>query len=289
MRRMLVDASAFITLAEIGKVELLRDIGELVRMPDAVVEEIQGGVAAAILDEVCNGWIGTYNVDSNAEMRNEIADARREAGFHLGIEDVEEEGEGEGVQTALDWSWFTEFLGTYTYMSTSEDGLDSEEHELEQSARTLNKTLTQALKGWSGDVIDGDYIEFVDGIKTPEYRFLAKWANPRVNLEVSRERTRREPTPGQLWFVLEPEGATVDIPVPINFELYILMNRIRKGYTPNARDLERSEGIRLIHSRLSEFTNKKETVRILDKVGSELLRLEEDAFGGVIVGSGGNR
>jgi len=202
---------------------------------------------------------------------------------------LEEEGEGEGVQTALDWSWFTEFLGTYTYMSTSEDGLDSEEHELEQSARTLNKTLTQALKGWSGDVIDGDYIEFVDGIKTPEYRFLAKWANPRVNLEVSRERTRREPTPGQLWFVLEPEGATVDIPVPINFELYILMNRIRKGYTPNARDLERSEGIRLIHSRLSEFTNKKETVRILDKVGSELLRLEEDAFGGVIVGSGGNR
>jgi len=95
MRRMLVDASAFITLAEIGKVELLRDIGELVRMPDAVVEEIQGGVAAAILDEVCNGWIGTYNVDSNAEMRNEIADARREAGFHLGIEDVEEEGEGD--------------------------------------------------------------------------------------------------------------------------------------------------------------------------------------------------
>ena len=83
--------------------------------------------------------------------------------------------------------------------------------------------------------------------------------------------------------MLRPEGTDVDIPVPITFELYILMNRIGRGYSPNARDLERSEGIRLIHSRLSEFTNKQETVRVMDKVGTELLRLEEDAFGGITI------
>ena len=95
MKRVFVDASAFITLAEIGEVELLRDIGELVVMPHAVVEEIQEGVAASILEEIRDDWMDTYYVESNAETRNEIADARREAGQHLGFDEVEDEGQGD--------------------------------------------------------------------------------------------------------------------------------------------------------------------------------------------------
>jgi len=61
------------------------------------------------------------------------------------------------------------------------------------------------------------------------------------------------------------------------------MKRISMGYNPNVRDLERSEGIRLIHSRLSEFTNKQNSVRIIDKNGSVLLNVDKDAFEGITI------
>ncbi len=187
------------------------------------------------------------------------------------------------IRTAIEWTWFEDFLGAYSYFNRESKANQDSEDKLLDSAINMNQTLTNALKGWSGTHSQGDYIEFVDGIKTTEYRFLAQWSNPTPNETKSRRRTKRETLPGQLWFVLEPEGTQNEVPVPISFELYVLMKRISMGYSPNVRDLERSEGIRLIHSRLSEFTEKQKSVRIIDKNGNELLSVEEGAFGGITI------
>jgi len=203
------------------------------------------------------------------------------------LTDTEDEVEGLGpLRTAIEWSWFSEFLGAYTFLDRPEDDPEAAA-SLQDDAAEMNDTLSDALRGWTGDQgSTGEFIEFIDGIKTPEYRFLSKWTDPAVDSNESRQRTRQEATPGKLWFVLRPDESGVDIPVPITFELYVLMKRIGQGYNPNAQDLERSEGIRLIHSRLSEFTDKQETVRILDKAGEERLRLEEDPFGKVKIEEG---
>jgi len=203
------------------------------------------------------------------------------------LTDTEDEVEELGpLRTAIEWSWFSEFLGAYTFLDRPEDDPEAAA-SLQDDAAEMNDTLSDALRGWTGDQgSTGEFIEFIDGIKTPEYRFLSKWTDPAVDSNESRQRTRQEATPGKLWFVLRPDKSGVDIPVPITFELYVLMKRIGQGYNPNAQDLERSEGIRLIHSRLSEFTDKQETVRILDKAGEERLRLEEDPFGKVKIEEG---
>jgi DNA phosphorothioation-dependent restriction protein DptF len=203
------------------------------------------------------------------------------------LTDSKDEVDGLGeLETAIDWSWFSEFLGAYTFLDHTEEGSEGVA-SLQDDAAEMNDTLSDALRGWTGDQgSTGEFIEFIDGIKTPEYRFLSKWTDPSVDPEESRRRTRQEATPGKLWFVLRPDKSGVDIPVPITFELYVLMKRIGRGYNPNAQDIERSEGIRLIHSRLSEFTDKQDTVRILDKAGDERLRLKEDAFGKIKIEEG---
>jgi hypothetical protein len=44
--------------------------------------------------------------------------------------------------------------------------------------------------------------------------------------------------------------------------------------------------MRLIHSRLSEFTKKRDSVRVYGNGGGELFRLETDAFDGVTITGG---
>jgi hypothetical protein len=144
--------------------------------------------------------------------------------------------------------------------------------------RALLETVTESLRGWSGSVADSNYIEFVDGIKSTDYHFVSRWSRPDPSNSKSHEQTREETTPGQLWLVLVPEGTEDSVPVPVTFELYELMKQIRRGYNPNALDLERSEGMRLIHSRLSEFTNKQELVRVLNKLDDELFSVERGGF-----------
>jgi hypothetical protein len=92
-----------------------------------------------------------------------------------------------------------------------------------------------------------------------------------------------------MWIVLEPEGADVSVPVPVTFELYQLMGQIRMGYNPNALDMERSEGMRLIQSRLSEFTNKHELVRVVNKLDEELFRVRKTGFDDIEIVSGDER
>ncbi len=187
------------------------------------------------------------------------------------------------VRTARDWSWFQEFTGALTFFDPPQDRSGD---PYKQDASSAVTTVTKALKGWTGrsDETD-DWIEFVDGVQG-DYKFLSKWEKPTPSLEASKSQTQTETIPGQLWIVLQPGGETLEIPVPITFGLYLLMKRISRGYRPNSRDLERSEGIRLIQSRLSEFTDKKDTVRIENKSDETVLRLERDAFETIQVRSG---
>lgn len=192
-------------------------------------------------------------------------------------------GESE-ITTAKDWSWFAEFTGALTFFDSQSGDAD----DYKRKASSAVNTVTEALKGWSGTgATSADWIEFVDGVQG-EYKFLSKWEKPTPNKRMSRRETREETIPGQLWIVLQPGNTDLDIPVPVTFELYLLMKRISRGYRPNARDLERSEGIRLIHSRLSEFTDKKDTVRITDKSDQNVLRLTRDAFETVEIETGGD-
>ncbi|WP_435365249.1 DNA phosphorothioation-dependent restriction protein DptF [Haloarchaeobius sp. DYHT-AS-18] len=180
------------------------------------------------------------------------------------------------VTTARDWSWFTEFTGALSFFDTLPD---EDSNVPPRYASESVQTVTKALRGWTGSSDhNGDWIEFVDGIKG-EYKFLSKWEKPTPDKEASRQQTAEETIPGQFWIVLKPGVTELVIPVPVTFELYLLMKRISRGYSPNARDIERSEGIRLIHSRLSEFTDKKDTVRVQNKSEEDVLEISRDTFG----------
>lgn len=190
----------------------------------------------------------------------------------------------EVIDTALESEWFKEFLGALTYLNRNPG--EADDSELQEHVSALLDTVTESLQGWSGSVDDGDYIEFVDGIKSTDFRFLSKWNHPDPHIEECHRQTREETTPGQLWLVLKPDDTDVTVPVPVTYELYQLMKRIRNGYNPNALDLERSEGMRLIHSRLSEFTNKQESVRVVNKLDEELFRVERGGFNTIDIKAG---
>jgi hypothetical protein len=192
------------------------------------------------------------------------------------------------TETVLEDPWFVEFLGALTYLKQKQE-VAVNDTDLRDHVSALLETVTESLRGWSGSVADSNYIEFVDGIKSVDYRFLSRWSPPDPNDGRSHEQTREETTPGQLWLVLLPEGTGDSVPVPVTFELYELMKQIRRGYNPNALDLERSEGMRLIHSRLSEFTNKQELVRVVNKLDEELFSVERGGFNTLDVKRGGQR
>lgn len=182
---------------------------------------------------------------------------------------------------AVDWSWFEEFTGALTYLNL-EQGIAEEEEDLGANAGDVTETVRGALRGWTGSSDGGDFVEFIDGIQSRDHRMLSRWGNPRVNMDESRRLTRRESRPGQIWIVLRPQNPTSSdssVQVPLTFELYVLMKRIQRGYNPNAVDIERSEGLRLIQSRISEFTDKNELVKILDRQGEERYRVRRDDIG----------
>lgn len=187
-----------------------------------------------------------------------------------------------GSESTQYWTWLMEFTGALTFFDPP-TGIDSDKHKHE--AREVVETVSAALQGWTGDGTSEDWVEFVDGVKE-EYSFLSRWEDPEPLLDRSRAKTTEETIPGQLWVVLAPGKEDITIPVPVTFDLYVLMKRICRGYSPNARDIERSEGIRLLHSRLSEFTSKQETVRISNSAGEQLLNVERDAFGTIQVKAG---
>lgn len=86
MRRLLVDASVFITLAEIGHVELLRNLDGDPLVPGAVADEIRDGPAVSALDNALDDWLSSHSVKFDTEISNDYTDSATTAASHLGIE-----------------------------------------------------------------------------------------------------------------------------------------------------------------------------------------------------------
>jgi predicted nucleic acid-binding protein len=86
-RRLLVDASAFITLAGIDRVDLLRGIDSNLVVPAAVEREVADEPAASRLGRaVENGWIRVESATDRAAARDR-SDVLADAAAHLGEPD----------------------------------------------------------------------------------------------------------------------------------------------------------------------------------------------------------
>lgn len=98
MRRLLVDASVFITLAEIGHVDLLASLEGEPSVPTEVVTEIETEPAAGALKDALNeGWLRSDPVkDALARDRTgEWAQPAKKAAYHLGVDDLDDEWHGD--------------------------------------------------------------------------------------------------------------------------------------------------------------------------------------------------
>lgn len=189
--------------------------------------------------------------------------------------------ENAGGRTIIDEPVADEFNATTTYLKQSTSEGNSSKY-IRNMTSSLFKTSRKALSNWTGQLRNDDLIEFVDGTRSTEYRYLSDGDDPKFNLESSREKTRSLAVPGKIKLMAEREE-TDDIPVPISFETYRLMTQISQGYTPNATDLDQSHAIRMLNSRLDDFTNKQEKVIIERRAGSQRLVIETNEFGDITV------
>lgn len=98
MRQLLVDASVFITLAEIDRVDLLASLEGTPTVPSTVADEIQKEPAATALAEAFNdGWLrsGSFKSGMKIDRTGEWTEPAKKAAVHLGMEDPGENWQGD--------------------------------------------------------------------------------------------------------------------------------------------------------------------------------------------------
>lgn len=186
----------------------------------------------------------------------------------------------DAIKTALDEDAFQEFLSLLTYLTA--DNVK----EVESKASNAISSIKSALRNWTGHERHSEYVEFVDGFDTPEYRFFSRWNEPETDTEGSKKRSRKEARPGQLWIRFSNERVDDSIDIPVVYELYSLMKSVEQGYNPSSLDVERSEGLRRIQDHISNLTEKKRFVRIKDKGGDTVLELKEGELNDITVNLG---
>lgn len=182
---------------------------------------------------------------------------------------------GELGETHVDSEPFERFLAGLSFFQ----GNDGEKTE----GKEIINTTVAALQNWSGRSIDGDQMAFVDGQRSLEYRFTAQWTEANLDLKRSREDTRKQTRPGQLRLYFDPPNDGRPVFIPLGYRLYHLMTRIRQGYNPNPGDVEQSQGVRLLYSQLSQFSEKSNTVRIEDKTGEPVFEVSRGALDSIEV------
>lgn len=92
MKRLLIDASVFITLAEIDRVDLLASLEGSPTVPSAVVDEIREEPASSALREAfVDGWLrsGSVGAGTKIDRTGEWTKPAKKAAIHLGIEDLD--------------------------------------------------------------------------------------------------------------------------------------------------------------------------------------------------------
>lgn len=177
-----------------------------------------------------------------------------------------------GGKTILDDDVFHDFLSALTFFRQSNPPDD-----LRSGAQEVLKNTQTALSSWTGRERDDNLVEFVDGWRSAEYRYLSEWNQPQFDQEESKQETQSLAVPGRLRLMAEaPEGQGEYVPIPLSFETYHLITQISQGYTPNATDLDQSHAIRMLHSRLDSFTNKREKVIIEDRSESKRTTITDE-------------
>lgn len=174
--------------------------------------------------------------------------------------------------TAIESKEFREFISLYCLLRYDMD-------QYKGAASNVNDILKTALRCWAGSVDESHLVKFSDGYKTPEYEFMSRWEAPTFSLRKSAQKTKESHTIGMVWVVLElrSQGGR-EIAIPLTFDIYLLMQKVIKGYNPSSIDLNRSEGIQLIASRLSDFTAKNDFVRVVKKDGDRGVVIKVDEF-----------
>lgn len=180
------------------------------------------------------------------------------------------------METVIEQTWFDEYLNALAFFNE----VDTEESVGEGARKVINQTK-DALQNWSGPSNESEEMTFVDGNPASEFKFSSQWDEPDTNIKKSRQDTKSSTRPGQIRLYMSEKEAENSVLVPLNFEVYTLMNLIKDGYNPTSVELERSEGIQLLQSQLSRFTKKKESVTIRDKAGKSLFSVETGALNSI--------
>lgn len=156
----------------------------------------------------------------------------------------------------------------------------SDESELGDRTGELFRTVRNSLRGWSGRQRNSQEIEFVDAQRSPAYRFLSRWGDPKVLPEPSESETRKQTVPGRISLQLDtPAGSDELIRIPLTYELYLLMEQINHGYTPSAVDIEHSEAVTQIKSKFSDLTRKRDYVKVINRSNSREFTIQQQEYG----------
>lgn len=182
-------------------------------------------------------------------------------------------------ETIIEEPTFKEFAATLTFFNTEKN-----QKNLQDQAQELIKTTQAALGGWTGRQRNDGLVEFVDANRSATHRYLSDWEEPGFDPEKSQKETKSLAVPGRIKLMAKPPAGTEsNIPVPISFDTYRLMTQITEGYTPNATDLNQSHAIRMLHSRLEDFTNKRERVIIENRSGDDAITIEDADLGITVI------
>jgi DNA phosphorothioation-dependent restriction protein DptF len=172
--------------------------------------------------------------------------------------------------TIIESTSFKNFLGLYSY-------LKNDKEEYRESAGNVNGTLKKALRCWAGSVDESHLVRFVDGYKTPEFEFMSEWKEPKFSISKSSKKTKESIRTGMVWMVLDLQHqGDRNVAIPLTFDIYQLMLNVIQGYNPSSVDLNRSEGIQLIASRLSDFTSKNSFVQVVERDGDRTVIIKVD-------------
>lgn len=98
MRRLLVDASVFITVAEIDHIDLLASFEGTPTVSSGVADEVQTEPAASALEDAADeGWLhsGSSETETAPDRTDEWTKSARKAASHLGMEEPGENWHGD--------------------------------------------------------------------------------------------------------------------------------------------------------------------------------------------------
>lgn len=184
----------------------------------------------------------------------------------------------EDVEGLLETDSFIEYQAALTLLNHDKP---PGAQELANKVGLLFSKVKDSLRGWSGQQRGSNEIEFVDARRSPAYRFLSRWGDPTVNTDLSERETRKQTVPGRISIQLDNPTAADEKPIriPLTYELYQLMEQIDQGYTPSAVDIEQSEAVTQIKSRISDLTRKRSFVKVVNRSNAREFTVEQNEYG----------